>query len=87
VRYGTGQSNKVLEAAEAGCAIVATTMAMRGLPEIEQHAFIANDTATFAAAALAATANPALRTVVETTYARQATLDRLVTIINGEAAA
>ena len=89
VRYGTGQSNKVLEAAEAGCAIVATTTAMRALPELEPHAIIANDGAAFAAAALAATAasGAALRAVVESSYARQTTLARLATIIDREAAA
>ena len=87
VRYGTGQSNKVLEAAEGGCAIVATTMAMRGLPELEQHSLVANDTRSFAAAALAATPKPELRAVVEAIYARQTTLDRLATIIDAEAAA
>ena len=34
VRFGTGQANKVLEAAEAGCAIVAAPEAVRGLPEL-----------------------------------------------------
>lgn len=89
VRYGTGQSNKVLEAAEAGCAIVATTTAMRALPELEQHAMIANDSAAFAASALSATSasGAALRSVVESAYARQTTLDLLATIIDGEAAA
>jgi polysaccharide biosynthesis protein PslH len=89
VRYGTGQSNKVLEAAEAGCAIVATTTAMRALPELEPHTLIANDSAAFAAAALAAApaSGAALRIVVESTYARQTTLDRLATVVDGEAAA
>lgn len=85
VRYGTGQSNKVLEAAEAGCAIVATRIAMRGLPELERHTLIADDAASFAAAALDAHPTKELRAIVETTYARQTTLDRLKTIIEAAA--
>jgi len=81
VRYGTGQSNKVLEAAEAGCAIVATTMAMRGLPELERHASIANDTRAFANAALDAKPTDTLRRIVESLYARETTLDRLKSIV------
>lgn len=88
VRYGTGQSNKVLEAAEAGCAIVATKTAMRGLPDLEQHAAIANDVQAFANAAFAALADPSamggeLRAVVESAYPRQTTLDRLRATIIG----
>lgn len=92
VRYGTGQSNKVLEAAEAACAIVATQTAMRGLPELEPHASIANDSTTFAASALAAIsdagkAGAALRAVVEAKYARQTMLARLAAIVDRKAAA
>lgn len=40
VRYGTGQSTKVLEAAEAGCAIVAMPRALRGQPELPDGAVV-----------------------------------------------
>ena len=89
VRYGTGQSNKVLEAAEAGCAIVATPQAMRGLAPLARHASIANDTEGLVRAALAdhRGTGKALRGVVETMYRRQATLDRLAAIVHGREAA
>jgi glycosyltransferase involved in cell wall biosynthesis len=90
VRYGTGQSNKVLEAAEAGCAVVATAKAMRGLEPLHGHAFIADDAAAIARAAISALADEsgAMRAAVETHFARQATLDRLAAVIqDAEAAA
>ena len=92
VRYGTGQSNKVLEAAEAGCAIVATAQAMRGLEPLARYASVANDAAGLARAAVAAIADGgaagrALRGVVEDRYRRQETLDRLAAIIHGREAA
>jgi len=77
IRYGTGQSNKVLEAAEAGCAIVATPQAMRGLDPLIPHSSIANDAESLARAAINATRTHALRTIVERQYAREATLRRL----------
>jgi glycosyltransferase involved in cell wall biosynthesis len=85
VRYGTGESTKVLEAAEAGCAIVATSKAMRGVEALARHAHVADDTASLARAAIAAISNEtdrtararALRAAVESGYGRQQTLDRL----------
>jgi glycosyltransferase involved in cell wall biosynthesis len=85
VRYGTGQSNKVLEAAEAGCAIVATTLAMRGLDALIEHADVANDASQLAQSAIHAISNDArretnaraLRAVVEKHYSRDETLRRL----------
>jgi hypothetical protein len=87
VRYGSGQSCKALEAAEAGCAIVATSKAMRGLEPLARHASLADDTAGLVRAALAAAPDGALRRVVETTYGRGATLDRLAAIVCGREAA
>jgi len=95
VRYGTGQSNKVLEAAEAGCAIVATTHAMRGLDPLTANALLGDDTDTLARAALAAIGDEtrraamarALRSTVETRYARRETLDRLAALVHGREAA
>lgn len=85
IRFGTGQSNKVLEAAEGGCAIVATPKAMRGLDALHGLAAVANDTESLAAAAVAAlghrTAGAALRHAVETHYARQQTSEELLSLI------
>jgi glycosyltransferase involved in cell wall biosynthesis len=81
VRFGTGQSNKVLEAAEGGCAIVATKHAMRGLDELTPYASIADDASAFARAALDAARGAGLRTVVEAHYSRTATLKRLVEVV------
>jgi glycosyltransferase involved in cell wall biosynthesis len=95
MRYGTGQSNKVLEAAEGGCAIVATSAAMRGCDALAKHASIANDADGLARAAVAMIGDEArrrpmasaLRAVVESTYSRQTTLDRLAALLPGREAA
>lgn len=89
VRFGTGQSNKVLEAAEGGCAIVATTKAMRGLDALARIARTADDAAGVARAAVTAVsddvvraaAGAALRGAVERHYGRDETLDRLAAIV------
>jgi glycosyltransferase involved in cell wall biosynthesis len=89
VRFGTGQSNKVLEAAEGGCAIVATSKAMRGLDDLRKLSTIADDAPEMVQAAVAAIADEsrrasmgrALRDAVERNYARQQTLDRLAAIV------
>jgi hypothetical protein len=53
VRFGSGQSTKVLEASEGGCAIVAMPRALRGQPDFPAGAaVIEEDPARFAAAAL-----------------------------------
>lgn len=81
VRFGTGQSNKVLEAAEGGCTIVATKHAMRGLDQLTPYASIADDTSGFARAALDAAPGASLRTAVEGHYSRAATLKRLAQLV------
>jgi glycosyltransferase involved in cell wall biosynthesis len=81
VRFGTGQSNKVLEAAEGGCAIVATTHAMRGLDQLTPYASIADDADGFARAALDAGPGTSLRASVEAHYSRAATLKRLLEVV------
>jgi glycosyltransferase involved in cell wall biosynthesis len=43
LRFGSGQSNKVLEAGEASCALVATPEALRGLENIARHAVVERD--------------------------------------------
>lgn len=87
VRYGSGQLNKVLEAGEAGCAVVATLHTMRSLAPLLPHVRLAHDPSSFAAAGLdllssgvgAGTAN-ALRLVVATNYSRDQVLDQLADI-------
>lgn len=88
LRYGSGQSNKILEAAEAGCAIVGTPQAFRGLASLDRHARIESSVAGFARAAADLLADDdrrscmaaRLREVVVTEYARSVTLDRLSAI-------
>jgi glycosyltransferase involved in cell wall biosynthesis len=95
VRYGTGQSSKVLEAAEGGCAIVATTRAMRGFVPLLEHSFLADDAAGLARSAVEVISDEARRTakaralrqVVEQSYARQDTLERLAAVIRKSEAA
>jgi glycosyltransferase involved in cell wall biosynthesis len=89
VRYGSGQSNKVLEAAEGGCAIVGTPEALRGLDAIAAHAAVARDASALARGAVDVLADEsrcaamaaAARAIVETRYARGATLDQLAAIV------
>jgi hypothetical protein len=88
LRYGSGQSNKILEAAEAGCAIVGTPQAFRGLAPLARHARIESSTGGFARAAVDLLADGEFRTrqgaqlrdVVAGQYARSLTLDRLSAI-------
>jgi glycosyltransferase involved in cell wall biosynthesis len=88
LRYGSGQSNKVLEAAEAGCAIVGTPQSMRGLAPLACHVRIESTVSGFASAAVdlladddqRAAMSAQLRHVVATQYARSATRDRLAAI-------
>ncbi len=95
VRFGSGQSNKILEAAEAGCAIVGTAQALRGLASLAKHCRIESSAAEFAGAAVellrdddGRTARAArLRDVVTREYARSATLTRLSSIAAGAKAA
>lgn len=95
VRYGTGQSTKMLEAAEGGCAVVATAKAVRGLGPLARHASVANDASGLAGAAVAlliderrrADMARALRATVETTYSREETLQRLAAIVSQRKAA
>jgi len=88
LRHGSGQSTKILEAAEAGCAIVGTAQALRGLKPLASHARIESTTSGFARAAVELLADDELRSslathlrdVVVSKYARSATLDRMVSI-------
>lgn len=95
VRYGTGQSNKILEAAEAGCALVATTKAMRGFERIETLARPADEVSAIVDRAVSlldrdrwAAAGAELRAAAAQHYSREASVDRLVDIVvRAEAAA
>ena len=87
MRYGSGQSSKVLEAGEAGCAIVATRQALRGLAPFLPHVRVATDPSTFAKAALdllepelGAGMGGVLRRVVAANYSREQVLDQLADI-------
>lgn len=81
MRFGSGQSCKLIEAAEAGCAIVTTPQAVRGLPEIARHASVVCDTESIAAAAVALLRDDArraamgnlLRRAVEQHHSREQT--------------
>jgi polysaccharide biosynthesis protein PslH len=88
LRYGSGQSNKILEAAEAGCVIVGTPQAFRGLAPLARYARIESSAAGFARAAVDLLADgdgcagqaTRLRDEVVSTYARSAALDRFSAI-------
>jgi glycosyltransferase involved in cell wall biosynthesis len=91
LRYGSGESSKVLEAAEAGCAVVGTPQALRGLSTLERYSRIESTASDLALAAVALLDESGrrplaegLRKAVETHYARSVTLDRLWAIAAGE---
>ncbi len=92
LRFGTGQSNKVLEAAEASCALVATPEAVRGLDAIRAGAALATEPDALAARvvellddpAAAQAAGAALRAAVERHYSRAAACERLAAAALGE---
>ena len=85
VRFGTGQSNKLLEAAEAGCAIVATPEALRGLDELAAVSVVEPDVKKFPEVSARLlrdqekieSMRKAGRSVVETHYSREASSERL----------
>ena len=86
VRYGSGQSSKVLEAGEAGCAIVATRPVMRGLAPLLPHVRIANDvssladTATELLASDTRKATTALRRIISANHSRERIFEQLASI-------
>jgi glycosyltransferase involved in cell wall biosynthesis len=88
LRYGSGESTKMLEAAEAGCAVVATALGVRSLPELAKHAAIAEDAQTIARAAVdtLTRGNTDLRRVVVQHYSREATLEKLSALVRRKAA-
>ncbi|HET8773026.1 MAG TPA: glycosyltransferase [Thermoanaerobaculia bacterium] len=88
LRYGSGESTKMLEAAEAGCTVVATARGVRSLPELAQRAAIAEDAPAIARAAVDALAKPdtELRRLVVQHYSREATLEKLSALVRRKAA-
>ena len=88
IRFGSGQPTKVLEAAEAGCAIVATPAGVRGVGELAFNALVGRDPAELAAHAVAMLRDPdrtvargrAARAIVERDYSLDAALARLAAL-------
>jgi glycosyltransferase involved in cell wall biosynthesis len=72
MRYGSGQSSKLIEAAEAGCAIVTTPHGLRGLPQIARHAVVGSDPASIASAAVALLNDDARRAAMAKALRREA---------------
>jgi glycosyltransferase involved in cell wall biosynthesis len=93
LRYGSGQSTKVLEAAEAGCAIVGSPTALRGLGALAPFTRIESSALEFARAAVdlltdsdaRARMTARLRDVIATHYERSSSLGRLSAIAAEEA--
>jgi glycosyltransferase involved in cell wall biosynthesis len=89
IHFGTGQLTKILEAAEAGCAIVASPRAMRGLAPLEPHAIVCDDAAGFASAALdlhgdgprARELGRGVRAAVESNFSRTEMKKKLIAIV------
>jgi len=88
LRYGSGESTKMLEAAEAGCAVVATPLGVRSLPELATHAAIAEDAQSLAREAvnLLTKSGTELRHIVAQHYSREATLEKLDALVRRRAA-
>lgn len=89
IRYGTGESTKTLEAAEAGCGIAATPAAFRGLASLAPLASIAENADDLARAAIAlladaarcASMGAAMRAAVERDYSRETSEARLAALL------
>jgi len=92
LRYGSGQSTKVLEAAEAGCAIVGSPTALRGLSALAPFTRIESSALGFARAAVdlltdagaRARMTARLRGVISSHYDRSTALGRLSAIAAAE---
>ncbi len=92
IRYGSGQSNKVLEAAEASCAIVTTRQGCRGLEMIANEAAVASenpdDFASRAAEVLGhpdriAATGARLRRIAIEHYSRSRTEEKMRAVVRG----
>lgn len=87
VRHGSGQLNKVVEAGEGGCAIVATRQSLRGLAPLVPFVRFADDAQSFAETALTllkdderALKVSALRHAVVANYSRARILEELANV-------
>ena len=87
IRFGTGQSNKILEAAEAGCAILSTPAGARGLAEIagasmirEEEDLVEGACALYNDPNRVRRMGEQLRELVVRNYDRTSSLDRLASI-------
>jgi glycosyltransferase involved in cell wall biosynthesis len=89
LRYGSGESTKTMEAAEAGCAIVGMPKAFRGVSALAAHARVASAPSELADAAVALLDDErertrmahALRDAVVASHARETTLARLAAVV------
>lgn len=89
--YGTGQSNKVLEAAEAGCAIVASPQALRGFDALAAASRIGTTASELADATVDLLEREAERravarsgrTIVTEHHSRGRTLDEMRALVFG----
>jgi glycosyltransferase involved in cell wall biosynthesis len=92
VRFGSGQSTRVPEAAEASCALVATPEAVRGLGPIAAEAIVESEPERLAARVLGLLADPGaaaalgerLRLVAEREFSRSDACRRLADAALGE---
>jgi glycosyltransferase involved in cell wall biosynthesis len=92
VRYGSGQSTKVPEAAEASCALVATPEALRGLEALAADSLVEREPGRLAQRVLELLANPTevtargarLRAVAEREFSRAAACRRLAAAALGD---
>lgn len=95
LRFGSGASNKVLEAAEASCAVVSTPEGVRGLPELAFEVELAHTAEELASRLVGLCECPAmaeaqgrrLREVVESCYSRDTARRRLLALARGVATA
>jgi glycosyltransferase involved in cell wall biosynthesis len=91
LRFGSGQSNKVLEAAEASCALVATPEALRGLGGFAERAAVASRPEILAGRVLDLLADPGtatrqgelLRLEAELSFSREVACRRLAEVALG----
>jgi glycosyltransferase involved in cell wall biosynthesis len=94
IHFGTGQLTKILEAAEAGCAIVASARAMRGLAPLQPHAMVRDGAGEIASAAVELHADPSragtlahgVREAVENNFSRVEMKKKLVAIVRERSA-
>jgi len=92
VRYGSGQSTKVPEAAEASCALVAAPEALRGLEALATDSLVEREPDRLAARVVELLDDPVgtaargarLRTVAEREFSRAAACHRLAEAALGD---